>query len=89
VEEANEKQRLWVVNPAHPIAEGIGQFIELEKEEMYGEYIDVPSPDQLVFISWFEGGEVFCNGCAYYRSQGKIFCFQPGHETYPTTIKRF
>ncbi|MFC0561422.1 ThuA domain-containing protein [Halalkalibacter alkalisediminis] len=82
--EANEKQRLWVVDPAHPIASGVGQYIELEEEEMYGEFFDVPAPDQLVFISWFEGGEVFRSGCAYHRRQGKIFYFQPGHEIHPT-----
>ncbi|MEW9669348.1 ThuA domain-containing protein [Ammoniphilus sp. 3BR4] len=82
--EADEKERLWVVNPAHPIVEGIGQFIELEKEEMYGEFFDIPEPDELVFVSWFEGGEVFRSGCTYTRGRGKVFYFRPGHETYPT-----
>lgn len=82
--EAEEKERLWVVNPAHPIAEGLGEYIELEKEEMYGEHFDIPTPEELVFVSWFEGGEVFRSGCTYSRGQGKIFYFRPGHETYPT-----
>lgn len=82
--EADEKERLWVVNPAHPIVSGIGEYIELEKEEMYGEHFDIPTPDELIFVSWFEGGEVFRSGCTFYRGQGKIFYFRPGHETYPT-----
>ncbi|UOF88692.1 ThuA domain-containing protein [Fodinisporobacter ferrooxydans] len=82
--EAGEKERIWAVNPAHPIAEGVGQYIEIENEEMYGEHFDIPAPDELVFISWFAGGEVFRSGCTYYRGQGKIFYFRPGHETYPT-----
>ncbi|MFF2090505.1 ThuA domain-containing protein [Paenibacillus sp. NPDC058174] len=82
--EAGEKERLWVVNPAHPIAAGIGEYIELEQEEMYGEHFDIPQPDELVFISWFEGGEVFRSGCCYTRGNGKIFYFRPGHETHPT-----
>lgn len=82
--EADEKERLWVVDPSHPIAEGIGEHIELEKEEMYGEHFDIPTPDELLFVSWFEGGEVFRSGCTYRRGQGKIFYFRPGHETYPT-----
>ncbi|MEK3889785.1 ThuA domain-containing protein [Bacillus sp. FSL K6-3431] len=82
--EADEKERLWVVDPTHPIAEGIGEYIELEKEEMYGEHFDIPAPDELVFLSWFEGGEVFRSGCTYKRGNGKIFYFRPGHETYPT-----
>ncbi|MBD8500293.1 ThuA domain-containing protein [Paenibacillus arenosi] len=82
--EANDKERLWVVAPGHPIAEGIGEYIELEAEEMYGEHFDIPQPDELVFVSWFSGGEVFRSGCTYTRGQGKIFYFRPGHETYPT-----
>ncbi|WLD94568.1 ThuA domain-containing protein [Alkalihalobacillus sp. AL-G] len=82
--EADEKERLWVVDPSHPIVEGIGEYIELEKEEMYGEHFDVPPPDELIFMSWFEGGEVFRSGMTYRRGKGKIFYFRPGHETYPT-----
>lgn len=82
--EADEKERIWVVDPSHPIVEGLGEYIELEKEEMYGEHFDIPAPDQLVLVSWFEGGEVFRSGCTYNRGNGKIFYFRPGHETYPT-----
>jgi len=81
--EIGEKERLWVVEPGHPIAEGLGEYIEIEHAEMYGERFDIPQPDELVFISWFEGGEVFRSGCCFYRGKGKIFYFRPGHETYP------
>lgn len=82
--EADDKERLWVVDPSHPIAEGIGEYIELEKEEMYGEHFDIPAPDELIFTSWFEGGEIFRSGCTFKRGNGQIFYFRPGHETYPT-----
>jgi trehalose utilization protein len=82
--EADDNERIWVVNPSHPIAEGLGECIELENEEMYGEHFDIPAPDSLVFVSWFKGGEVFRSGCCYERGRGKIFYFRPGHETYPT-----
>lgn len=82
--EAGEKERLWVVAPGHPIAEGLGAYFEIPHEEMYGELFDVPTPDMLVFISWFQGGEVFRSGCCYHRGRGKVFYFRPGHETYPT-----
>ena len=82
--EADEKERIWIVDPSHPIVVGLGEYIELEKEEMYGEHFDIPAPDQLVMVSWFEGGEVFRSGCTYQRGNGKIFYFRPGHETYPT-----
>lgn len=86
--EAGEKERIWVVQPAHPIAEGLGEYFELAREEMYGEHFDIPAPDELVFISWFAGGEVFRSGCCYLRGQGKVFYFRPGHETYPTYYDR-
>lgn len=82
--EADEKERIWIVDPSHPITEGLGEYFELEKEEMYGEHFDIPAPDQLVMVSWFEGGEVFRSGCTYQRGNGKVFYFRPGHETYPT-----
>ena len=69
--EADEKERIWIVNPSHPVATGLGEYIELEKEEMYGEHFDIPAPDDLVFVSWFEGGEVFRSGCVYNRGKGK------------------
>lgn len=82
--EADDKERIWTVMPGHPIAEGLPEFFELPKEEMYGEHFDIPAPEELVFISWFEGGEVFRSGATFKRGNGKIFYFRPGHETYPT-----
>lgn len=82
--EADEVERLWVVEPGHPIAEGIDTCVELPYEEMYGEPFRIPTPDKVVFISWFEGGEVFRSGCCWDRGEGKVFYFRPGHESYPT-----
>lgn len=79
----SDRERLWVVSPGHPIAEGIGEYIELE-EEMYGEPFDVPPPEELVFVSWFGGGEVFRSGCCYTRGRGRVFYFRPGHEENPS-----
>jgi trehalose utilization protein len=81
---ADERERLWVVAPGHPIVAGLPERIELEREEMYGEHFDIPAPDELVLISWFQGGEVFRSGCCFRRGAGRIFYFRPGHETYPT-----
>ncbi|THF79128.1 ThuA domain-containing protein [Cohnella fermenti] len=79
-----EKERLWVTAPAHPIVAGIGPYFELPHEEMYGEFFDIPSPDEVVLTGWFEGGNVFRSGCTFTRGMGKIFYFQPGHQLYPT-----
>jgi len=81
--EAGEKERIWVVQPGHPVANGLGEYFELPHVEMYGEFFDVPQPDNLIFVSWFQGGEVFRSGLCYYRGCGKVFYFRPGHETFP------
>lgn len=81
--ESGEKERIWVVAPGHPIAKGLDEHFEISHAEMYGEPFDIPEPDTLVFISWFPGGEVFRSGCCFYRGQGKVFYFRPGHETHP------
>ncbi len=82
--ESGDEELLWVVEPAHPITQGIDRFIRLEHEETYGEPFVIPTPDKLLFIGRFSGGEVFRSGCLYERGNGKIFYFQPGHESFPT-----
>lgn len=80
--EANEAQIVWNVCPAHPITQGIGDKFIIEQDETYGEYFDIPKVDDNIFITWSEGGEVFRSGCTFTRGYGKMFYFQPGHETY-------
>ena len=82
--EAGENERLWCINPSHPICEGLGEYVDIKQEETYGEAFDIPTPDELVFIGWFSGGEVFRAGCVFNRGAGKVFYFNPGHETFPT-----
>ena len=82
--EADEKERLWALQPGHPILEGVPEMIELEQEEMYGERFDVPEPDELLMVSWFQGGEVFRSLATWRRGHGNVVYFRPGHETYPT-----
>ncbi|MBV8816133.1 MAG: ThuA domain-containing protein, partial [Verrucomicrobia bacterium] len=82
--EAGEKERIWICQPGHPIAEGLPPYFEIPHEEMYSEPFGIPNPDELVFMSWFQGGEVFRSGCCWRRGNGKIFYFRPGHETFPT-----
>ena len=83
--EVGEKERVWVIGQGHPITEGIaGDHFEIAHEEMYGEPFDIPEPDELVFVSWFAGGEVFRSGCVWRRGAGRVFYFRPGHESFPT-----
>jgi len=75
-----DRERVWCINPTHPIADGIPEYFELEHEEMYGEPFGIPNPDDIIFMGWFAGGEVFRSGCTFTRGWGKVFYFQPGHE---------
>ena len=81
--EDGDKERLWVVKPSHPIVQGLERYFELPEVETYGEPFGIPEPDEVVLIGWYDGGEVFRSGCTFHRDNGKIFYFQPGHETYP------
>ena len=77
----NAHERIWTVMPNHPIAAGVDETFVLDPEEMYGECFDIPNPDDVIFMGWFNGGEVFRSGCTWTRGHGRIFYFQPGHET--------
>ena len=82
--ESGDLERIWTVKPSHPIAAGLPEFFELPSEETYGEHFDIAKPDEVVFTSWFSGGEVFRSGCTFTRGNGRIFYFRPGHESFPT-----
>ena len=81
--EVGERERVWVVEPSHPIAAGLPEHFEIPHTEMYGERFDIPRPDDTVFITWYEGGDVFRSGVTFTRGSGRIFYFAPGHETFP------
>lgn len=81
--EAGELERVWKIEANHPITQGLPDYFDIPESEMYGEHFCIPAPDELLFISWHEGGEIFRSGCTFTRGCGKIFYFAPGHETYP------
>lgn len=81
--EIGEAERVWTLMPDHPIAYGVEQGFRLPHEEMYGEPFNISTPDAIIFAGWFAGGEIFKSGCLFTRGKGKIFYFQPGHETFP------
>ena len=86
--EDGRRERLWVVDPSHPIAEGVGESFVLAEEEMYGEHFDIPPPDELVFVSWFEGGEVFRSGCTLSPRPGTRLLLPPGPRDAPDLSRR-
>jgi len=81
--ENGELERVWTLDRSHPITAGLPEYFDIPKSEMYGEYFGIPTPDELLFISWHEGGEVFRSGCTFKRGHDKIFFFAPGHESFP------
>ena len=81
--ESDDFERVWKIESNHPITQGIPEYFDIPETEMYGERFEIPAPDELLFISWYNGGEVFRSGCTFRRGRGKIFYFSPGHETFP------
>ncbi len=79
----HDRELVWTVDPTHPIAQGVPNPIVIGEQEMYGEFFDIPAPDELIFISGFTGGEVFRSGCTFRRGFGKIFYFSPGDQDFP------
>ncbi|MEV0288926.1 ThuA domain-containing protein [Kribbella sp. NPDC050820] len=79
----HDRELVWTVNPSHPIAQGVPHPIVIDEDEMYGEFFDIPAPDELVFVTSFTGGEIIRSGCVFRRGYGKIFYFSPGDEAYP------
>ena len=80
---SGDTELVWNVSPSHPITQGVPQPIVIDEQEMYGEFFDIPEPDELVFLSTFTGGEVFRSGCCWRRGKGKVFYFSPGDQDYP------
>ncbi len=81
-------ERIWTIKRNHPIAKGVDETFVLSPEEMYGEPFDIPEPDEVIFLGWFKGGEVFRSGCTWTRGNGRIFYIQPGHETAPSLTNK-
>ena len=86
--EAGEKVRIWNIAKNHPITRGLTETFTIPHDETYGEPFGIPDPDQLIFLSWFQGGEVFRSGCTWRRGEGKVFYFQSGHETFPVYFQQ-
>lgn len=76
----NQRAIVWNLCPTHPIAEGIPAHFELF-EELYAEPFFIPKPDDLIFGTWYEDGNIFRGGATFTRGLGKIFYFHPGHES--------
>ncbi len=78
---------VWTASAAHPITDGIPSPIIVPDSEMYSEPFDIAQLDDVVFISSFDGGEVFRSGITFTRGRGKIFYFAPGHEDVPDLLR--
>ena len=76
----NQKAIVWNLAPWHPIAQGVPMSFQLT-EELYSEPFYIPKPDEIIFSTWFEDGNIFRGGITYRRGLGKIFYFHTGHES--------
>ena len=76
-------EKLWCIDPTHPIAEGVPACIDIPCEEMYAEPFGIPKPDDVIFAGWFDKGYVFRSGVTFTRENGKLFYLQCGHESHP------
>ena len=75
--EGVDRELIWTVDPSHPIVAGVPAVIPLAQHEMYGEFFDIPRPDELVFISSFSGGEVFRSRPPLPTGPGQDLLFRP------------
>jgi trehalose utilization protein len=64
------------------------EFFVIPQDETYGEYFEIPTPDELLFLTVSSQQEVLRSGLCYHRGRGKIFYFSAGHETYPVYYQR-
>lgn len=86
--EIGEKEILWAVSPSHPILRGLPEKIVIEHEEMYGEFFNIPDPDELVLISWFGGGNVFRSGLCYKQRAGQAILFPARSRIVPHLLSK-
>ena len=74
-----QKAVVWNVLPSHPIMQGIPMHFEMT-EEVYSEPFAIPVPDELLFVTWYEDGNIFRGGATWHRGLGKVVYLHPGHE---------
>lgn len=78
--------KVTVKDKSHPIAQGIQDFA-LDHTERYSEPFQVPTPEAVVFDGLYlrpDGTtEASRQGLTFSVGKGRVFYFQPGHETYP------
>ena len=80
------KVELIVKDKNHPIVRGVSDF-SLANTERYSEPFEVPEPEAVVldgiYIRPDGTKEHSRHGLVWTVGKGKVFYFQPGHETYP------
>ncbi|HTM50481.1 MAG TPA: ThuA domain-containing protein [Bryobacteraceae bacterium] len=83
VRNEGKPELIHVLEPTHPIARGVKDFI-IPKTESYLNPFNVPPPDLKILEGRYEGGpQDGSDGMLWNFGKGKVFYFRPGHETYP------
>ena len=75
-------ERVTIAAPDHEIARGVAPFT-IPRTSMYLEPFQVPSPETVVLVSTFSGGETFRSGLTWTVGQGRVAYFRPGHDAFP------
>lgn len=78
-----DAELMWTVAPAHPICHGLPHPISVPEGEMYGEPLDIPQPDEVVYLTSYAGGEVLRSVVTWQRGAGRVVFVAPGHEESP------
>jgi RNA polymerase sigma factor (sigma-70 family) len=74
---------LRVTAPRHPIVRGLEAFTIPKTERYEGEF-EVPKPDVIVLDGTYSSsGNRAWQGMVWTLGKGRVFYFQPGHESYP------
>jgi trehalose utilization protein len=79
--------KVTVKDAQHPIAQGVKREFTLTHNERYSDPYAVPTPKSVVFegVATLKGGgtDPSQQGLTWEVGKGKVFYFQPGHETNP------
>ncbi|HEY9233218.1 MAG TPA: ThuA domain-containing protein, partial [Blastocatellia bacterium] len=75
-------ERMWVVLPDHPIAEGISDFT-IPQTEIYTEPFEVPQPQAVIVEGTWESGHRSRDVMTWTVGKGRVVYIRAGHETYP------
>ena len=86
--EDGEKEILWVVDPSHPIADGLDEKIIIPHEEMYGEHFNIPQPMSWCSSAGSRAARCSAAGAATIAARARSSTSVPATRCSPSIISR-